>query len=74
MERTKVIYEHYNPNDERAKYVAIQTQFSIPYVWACYYCKESVPSFNEDLVVLPINPARKLFDFKAGKIADIVKK
>jgi len=71
--KTKVIYDKWNPNEEGATFVAIQTENNPPYVWRVYFKGELLPNLPHDMLMAPIRAARNLFDFKEGKLADIVR-
>ena len=75
--KTRVIYGQWNPLQQFEGQnvfatVAIQTQFSAPYVWCCYTAGQDVPTLPSDFAVMPIGPAKELFDFQPGDISAIV--
>ena len=74
-DKIRVIYENWNPNREGVAFVAIQTDSKVPYVWRVYSEIDSLPSIHraESIIFIPLGAARNLFDFKEGKLADIVK-
>ncbi len=75
MAKTIVIYEgeRQNPNRRGVTHIAIQAMTNPPYVWATYSVnkRSDIPEIGEDLPVIYIESARKLFEFKEGKLADI---
>ena len=73
--KTPVIYEGKDPNQSGVTFIAIQTQTQPPYVWETYSIRhrEDLPKLGNDMLVLPVEQAKKLFDFKKGNLADLVK-
>ena len=75
LEKTKVIYENKDPFQNGVRFIAIQTG-SIPlYVWETYFTrdKNDILKLPDDLVILPIESAKRLFDFQEGKLADLIR-
>ena len=70
MAKTDVIYDNWNSTTDVA-FVVIQAENDPPYVWACYNSWQLLPTLGADIVILPIKAARKLFDFKKGKLSTI---
>ncbi len=71
MEKTKIVYERWNPNSDYVSHVAIQTEANPPYVWRCYGKGETLPTLGTDMAILPIKAARNLFDFQEGKLEQV---
>mgnify|MGYP001598005878 CR=1 FL=1 len=73
-QKTPVIYEGKDPNQEGVTFVAIQTETQPPYIFEIYSARNrrDLPKLKEDIVVLPVEQARRLFDFKEGNLADLV--
>ncbi|MFC1685505.1 hypothetical protein ACFLZZ_00605 [Nanoarchaeota archaeon] len=82
MGKTDVIYgETKNPYVKTVTHVIIQTDTKPAYVWQAIragtfnpeeYVKEQFPRVSEDMLLLPIKQAKKLFNFKKGKLEDCV--
>lgn len=72
--KTTIIYENHDPNQSGVTFVAIQTETQPPYVWATYFIKhrEDLPRLSKDLLIVPVEQAKKLFDFEKGTLADLV--
>ena len=74
--KTPVIYEgNKDPNREDVTFLAIQTETQLPYVFATYSTRhqEDLPKLGQDMLVLPVGQAKRLFDFKKGNLADVVR-
>ena len=73
-QKTPVIYEGKDPNQKGVTFVAIQTETQPPYIFEIYSTRNrrDLPKLKEDIVVLPVEQARRLFDFKEGNLADLV--
>lgn len=67
------MYDALDPNSLGVKFVAIQTEAQPPYVWGIYTTrhKEDLPKLPSDMLILPVEQAKRLFDFK--KLENIVK-
>ena len=71
--KTPVIYEEQDPTQEGVTFVAIQTETEPPYVWAAYFIRrEDIPRLGEDMLVIPVKLADRLFDFQKGSINELV--
>lgn len=67
------MYDAWDPNHEGVRYIAIQTEAEPPYVWAAYVTRhqEDLPKLGNDMLVLPIEQAKRLFDFKKRNLENI---
>ncbi len=74
MEKTVVIYETKDPNGAGITHIAIQTEALPPYVFSVYTERyaEDLPKLGSDMLLLPIEQAKRLFEFKKGSLADVV--
>ncbi|MBS3077413.1 hypothetical protein J4233_04020 [Candidatus Pacearchaeota archaeon] len=72
--KIQVIYEGWNPNQEGVTHVAIRTETNPPYIWRAYFKGETIPTLGDDMLIAPIKAARNVFDFKEGKLAEVVAK
>ena len=72
--KTTVIYDEKDPNGEGVTHVAIQTEARIPYVWATYSVRDrtELPALGTDMLVVPKETAKRMFDFKKGNIENLV--
>jgi len=74
-QKTPVVYEREDPNQQGVTFVAIQTETQPPYVWAVYFTRhqKDLPKLEVDILILPVEQAQKLFDFKKGNLAELVR-
>jgi hypothetical protein len=70
MSKTVVYYDQKNPTQSGVKFLAIQVETNPPYVWATYF-SEDVPNLPSDLLVIRVDHALKLFNFKKGNLKDV---
>lgn len=77
MEKTKVLYQDYDPNKEETTYVAIDTNIYPPYVIKTYsYQNGEIESIRatspQSLLILDVKTAKNLFDFVEKKDNNIM--
>jgi len=74
MPKTRVIYANYNPNLKGVTHVAINALEQPPFVFSTYrvVTESDLPSLPKDIPILSIEAARALFEFKEGKLAELV--
>ena len=72
--KTTVIYEGKDPHQSGVTFIAIQTETLPPYVFATYFYrnKEDLPNLPNDMLIVPVKQAKRLFDFKKGNLADVI--
>ena len=73
MEKQEAVYDKWNPNDPYVTSVAIQTETNPHYVWRCYSRGDIIPKLGSDLKILSINTAKNVYNFKKGKLEEVVK-
>ena len=75
--KTTIIYEgKEDPTIQQGvTFVAIQTETQPPYVFATYSTRhtEDLPKLSEDMLIISTDQAKRLFDFKKGNLADLVR-
>jgi len=71
LPKTKIVYNSFDPIEHNTEYIAIQTKTVPPYVLATGQ-NNTRPISTEDLLVLSIEKAKKLFEFeKSGWMKDV---
>ncbi len=67
--KTVVIYENYDPTITGVTHVAINAT-TAPHVFSTYRVRreDDLPILPRDIIIMPIEGARNLFDFKPGKL------
>jgi hypothetical protein len=70
--KTEVSYNMHDPNKKGVTYVSIQTGSNRHYVWCTYSTKDAsrLPKLSPDLLMVPIDAAKKLFEFKKGSLEE----
>ena len=70
-----VAYERIDPYQSKVSYIAIRTGAIRHYTFATYFEAKNIPKrLPPDVVVIPAEVAKKLFEFKKGKPEEIVKR
>nr|MBA4405390.1 hypothetical protein [Nanoarchaeum sp.] len=74
-QKTQVIYENINPYQIGVRFVVIQTDTEPPYVFTTYSERNrlDLPDLGPNMVIVPINQAKRLFDFREGRLDELVK-
>lgn len=72
MNKTLVIYSTKNPYQKDISHISIQTETTPPYIFETYHRTMVPKSLPGDMLLLPIEQAKKLFNFKKGSLDDIV--
>ena len=68
MSKTKIVYYAKDPFQKGVKYLAIQTESDPPYVWECWASLVNVPKLGDDMLLIKLEHALKLFEFKEVKV------
>lgn len=76
MNKIKVVYDSFNPNENGITHIAINVMAKPPYVYCTYHAgKESnLLRLKHGLPIITISAARSLFDFVPNKLEEAVAK
>ena len=78
MNKTEILYDTRigNPNLDSVTYVAIQTDTLPPYVFITYNTHDEgdLLVLPNEFLTIPIETAKRLFDFKEGNLEEMVKR
>lgn len=72
--KTIVLYDKKEPYQSGVTFIAINTSYTPPILFATYFTsnKKYLPDLPKDVIVVSKDQAKKLFDFRQGNISDLV--
>lgn len=72
MNKTTILYEtRQSPYKKGISHVVIETDTIPPYIFSTCN-KDTIPKLPSDMVVIPTEQAKRLFNFKKGSLDDVV--